>query len=459
MNNRVSKPEGYRRSATPAPVVGAPAGWQALRGSTVREISQSVEDAIEQGTLRPGGLMPSVRELAGALRVSPATVARAFQELRSRGVLTTRERHGTRVSARPSIARRSAVPVPGNVRDLSTDNPDPQLLPRLAPILQRLDSPHHPYGESSVLPELRDEASRQLRKLGVDPDHLMVAEGTFAAIERILSAHLKPGDRVAVEDPGCIGVLDLVRAMGLHPVGVTVDEDGIDPQMLSAILGDGVEAAIVTPRAQNPTGAALTSSRKADLREVLAEFPQVLIIEDDYAGPVTGHPYHTLSDDRERWAVVRSVSKSLGPDLRLAVVAGDRITISRAEGRQALGPGWVSWIIQRLVVELWRDPEAQQAIVAAAEVYRNRAHALIEALRTHGIAARGRSGLSAWIPAAEETPVMRALFQSGWAVAAGELFRLSSPPGIRVTTAVLPEEDAPHLARDIAKAFERSARL
>lgn len=451
--------DSHRPGAVPPSVTSAPAGWQALRGSTVREISQAVEEAIEQGTLRPGEVLPSVRELASALQVSPATVAGAFRELRSRGVLTTRERRGTRVSARPPIARRSLVPVPGNVRDLSTDNPDPELLPRLPPVLRKLDPPHRLYGGSSVLPELRNEASRQMQEIGVRSDHLMVTDGTFAAVERILSAHLKPGDRVAVEDPGYIGVLDLVRAMGLHPVGVAVDEAGIHPEKLSTILRDGVEAAIVTPRAQNPTGAALTSSRRTDLLEVLTEFPRLLVVEDDHAGPVASHPYHTLSGGRDRWAVIRSVSKSLGPDLRLAVVAGDRITISRAEGRQALGPGWVSWIIQKLVADLWRDPEAQQVVAAAAKAYRGRAQALIEALSSQGIAARGRSGLNVWIPVAEETPVMRALFQLGWAVAAGEIFRLSSPPGIRITTAILPEEHATHLAEDIARAFERSGQL
>ena len=430
---------------------------RALRGSTVREISRALEDAIEQGALRPGEVLPSVRELAGALQVSPATVAGAFRELRSRGVLTTRERRGTRVSSRPPIARRSLVPVPGNVTDLSTDNPDPQLLPRLTPILRKLDAPHRLYGGGSMLPELREEASRQMDEIGVCPDHLTVADGTFAAIERILSAHLKPGDRVAVEDPGYTGVLDLVRAMGLHPVGVAVDESGIAPEAFSAILADGVEAAIVTPRAQNPTGAALTSDRKADLDEVLKAFPRVMIVEDDHAGPVANRPYCTLSGDRERWAVVRSVSKSLGPDLRLAVVAADRVTISRVEGRLALGPGWVSWVIQQLVVDLWRDPEVGQMIAAAAGAYRSRAQALIDALRTQGIAARGRSGLNVWVPVVEEAPVLRALFQLGWAVAAGEIFRLSSPPGIRITTAVLPEEEAPHLAQDVAQALGRSA--
>jgi len=451
--------DSYRRDATSPSVSSAQPGWQVLRGSTIREISQAVEDAIEQGALQPGGLLPSVRELASALGVSPATVAGAFRELRSRGVLTTRERRGTRVSARPPIARRSLVPVPGNVRDLSTDNPDPELLPRLTPILRKLEAPHRLYGGSCTLPELREEASQQMDEIGVCPDHLTVADGTFAAIERILSAHLKPGDRVAVEDPGYTGVLDLVRAMGLRPVGVAIDDSGIVPEVFSTILGDGVEAAIVTPRAQNPTGAALTSGRKADLCEVLKAFPRALVVEDDHAGPVANYPYHTLSAGRERWAVVRSVSKSLSPDLRLAVVAGDRVTISRAEGRLALGPGWVSWIIQKLVVELWRDPEVQQVIAAAAAAYRSRAQALIDALQRRGIAACGRSGLNVWVPVVEEAPAIRALFQLGWAVAAGEIFRLSSHAGIRITTAILPKHEAPHLAQDIARTLGRSAQL
>src|SRR5215831_7818567 len=160
--------EGSHRGDVTLPFVNSTERrWRAFRGSTAREISQAVEDAIEQGALRPGEVLPSVRELAGELQVSPATVAGAFRELRSRGVLTTRERRGTRVSARPPIARRSLVPVPGNVRDLSTDNPDPELLPRLTPILRKLEAPHRLYGGSCTLPELREEASQQMDEIGV----------------------------------------------------------------------------------------------------------------------------------------------------------------------------------------------------------------------------------------------------------------------------------------------------
>ena len=102
----------------------------------------------------------------------------------------------------------------------------------------------------------------------------------------------------------------------------------------------GARAVVLTPRAQNPTGAALDEERARALRAVLDRHPDVLVIEDDHAGPVAGTPALTLAHARKRrWAVVRSVSKSLGPDLRLASWPATRPRSPACEGRQALGRG------------------------------------------------------------------------------------------------------------------------
>jgi DNA-binding transcriptional MocR family regulator len=421
-----------------------------IHGTTAREIAESVESAIGHGELQPGDPLPSVRGLAGELGVSPMTVVTAFKDLRIRGLVTTSERRRTRVATRPPIARRSSIPLTGRLRDLAGDNPDPALLP--APRFKPDDQPRL-YGGATVLPELADLAIAEFATVGVPAKEIAVLNGTFAAIERILQAHTKPGDRVAVEDPGYTGVIDLCRALGLRIVGVPTDEFGMLPDRLDAALSVGATAVLVTPRAQNPAGAAFDRRRAGELRTVLRAQPETLVVEDDHAGPIAEEVYHTLVGDRERWAVVRSVSKSLGPDLRLAVVTADSQTLTRVEGRQLLTCGWVSLLVQRLVVDLWQDNEVRSLLARAAATYTERRRALLEHLAARDIPAQGRSGLNVWLPVPTESTAIRNLVVLGWAVAAGEVFRIDTPPGLRITTAGLPVSDAEQLADDLARAL------
>ena len=155
---------------------------------------------------------------------------------------------------------------------------------------------------------------------------------------------------------------------------------------------------------------------------------------------------------------MRSVSKFLGPDLRLALIAGDPLTISRVSGRQRLGTGWVSHILQELVAELLDDAATVKLIRRASRIYKDRRAALTEALAGHGIGAHGSSGLNLWIPVAEESGAIQGLMAAGWAVAAGERFRSASAPAVRVTIAALARESAPGFAAALARVLEAGER-
>ena len=431
-----------------------------ISGHGASAVAESAERAIAQGRLAPGSLLPPVRALAAALGLSAATVAAAYRTLRIRGLVSGEGRRGTRVVLRPPLPVRRTPPIvaPG-ARDLAEGNPDPVLLPDLRRALRGLPSRSSLYGDPALLPALRRLATRQLTKDGIPTAHVAVVGGAMDGVERVLQAHLRPGDRVAVEDPGYTGVLDLVPVLGLVPEPVAVDDFGPRPPALEAALEAGARAVIVTPRAQNPTGAAFDLDRARDLRALLDRHPDVLLVEDDHAGPVAGAPALTLAHPRKpRWAVVRSVSKSLGPDLRLAVLAGDATTLSRVEGRQAIGAGWVSHLLQGAVAALWSDPGSERRLRAAAEVYARQRRALVEALARHGIAARGRSGLNVWVPVPEEADLVARMAAAGWAVRAGEVYRLQSPPAVRITVSTLLPEDAPRVAAALAAAQAATGR-
>ncbi|WP_326554768.1 aminotransferase class I/II-fold pyridoxal phosphate-dependent enzyme [Micromonospora sp. NBC_01813] len=436
-------------------------------GATASEISASVEAAVRTANLAPGAGLPAVRTLAATLGVSPATVARAYQTLRQRGIVDTDGRRGTRIRPRPPVAGTRSVPAaappPGGL-DLSTGEPDPTLLPPLARHLTSVagrlaaGEPATSYADAGPLPELVALATDRLTADGLPSGALTVTSGALDGIERLLTCQLSPGDRVAIEDPGWANLLDLVAALGLTAVPMPVDDDGPTEDGLRAALAAGVAAVVVTTRAQNPTGAILGARRAAALRRVLRTGPDVLLIEDDHAAELSDTLPQVLAGASARWAFVRSASKPYGPDLRVAVLAGDPATVSRVAGRMRIGSGWVSTVLQRLLSELWRDPAVTAAVTAAGAEYRRRRESLRAALDQYGVTSHGDSGLNVWVPVADELHVVTALQAGGYTVSAGARHRLRSAPGIRITVSQLDDSTIPQLAAAVRDANRPSQR-
>jgi DNA-binding transcriptional MocR family regulator len=430
-----------------------------IEGSTSREIAASAERAIRAGSLQAGDLLPTVRALADRLGTSPATVNSAYRTLAQRGLVVAEGRRGTRVARRPAVRTPRAARLPSHLRDLAVGLPDPELLPPIGEAVARVnfeDILSMSLEEND--PELLELAASWFKSDGLPDGAVAVVNGAFDAIERTLTAHLRPGDHVVVEDPAYTSIRDLLLALGLTAVPVAVDEFGLRPDALAWALRKGVDAAVIVPRSQNPYGAALDEARAGELRALLRGRPEILIIEDDHAGLVSGVPCLSLIEpERERWAVIRSVSKFLHPDLRLALMAGDETTIARIEGRQALGPRWVSHVLQATVVEMMSDPEFDATVTRARDIYTERRTALVRALEALDVEAHGRSGLNVWVRVREEAPAARALLDAGWLVMSGERFRIATPPGLRITTTVLQPGEAADVARIIAE-VEHSGR-
>jgi DNA-binding transcriptional MocR family regulator len=397
-------------------------------------------------------------------------VAAAYGELRRRGITAGTGRAGTRIRGAPPVSSRVYLRAPAGTRDLVTGGPDPDLLPLLPAWPARRST--RMYAEAPVAPRLRRLAAGQLAADGIDAANLTVTGGALDGIERVLATWLTPSDRVIVEDPGHAVTFDLLAAMGYAVVPVPVDDLGIRPAELAAALTRGAGALIVTPRAQAATGAAWDADRAAAIGDVLRRHPSVGVIEDDHAGPVAGAPAFSACAGRagskaqksskgsERWVILRSVSKSLGPDLRLAVLAGDEATITRVAGRQALGTGWVSYQLQEMVADLWADPSVAVQLASAADIYAGRRDALRSALHRQGIAATGRSGFTCWVTVADEDGVASSLAAAGWAVAPGQRFRIAAAPGVRISSARLEQADAAPFAAEFARAVRhRVSRL
>ncbi|MFE7444516.1 PLP-dependent aminotransferase family protein [Streptomyces chartreusis] len=417
---------------------------------TSRGIADTVAELIREGTLAPGTRLPTVRALAIALGMSPATVSEAWGALRANDLLETGRRRGTTVRGRQMPAPAANGRPPSSARwagvDFAHGQPDPQLLPSLeAAVLagargSRLNSFDKDYITERLLAAVAPTWPHQPQAWTVVAGGY---EGSVLACQSVASA----GDVVAVEEPTAPRLLDALRRIGARPVPVHCDAQGPLPEELERALADDPVAFVYQPRAQLPLGHAVTERRAADLARVLSR-PGVraLVVEDDNFGPlatasVSGIGAH-LPD---RVVHVRSYCKTYGLDLRSCVVSGPVEQINRIRTEHAHGMIWTSRILQDALAHLIEDPGAQRVVAAARERYAVRRGLLLDALRDEGVDVRCEDGLVLWVPVAQEQSALLHLASYGVTVAPGSPCHSGAPAvaHVRVAISRLPEEPAP----------------
>lgn len=416
---------------------------------TSAELVAYLETLILDGKLRPGSRLEPVRVAAESLGLAPNTVAAAYRQLGQRGLVVGKGRQGTFVAERYHPRGDLVDHVPADLIDLASGKPDRRLLPDLAPFLERLGGSAVTYGDPPVALELSGAAAPLLATEEVPVDHLAVTGGALDGVERALAAWLRPGQSVAVEDPGWFAMVDLVRSMGMVAVPVEIDQEGYRPDALADALSR-VDGVLITPRAQNPTGAAVSAERAASLRALLGQYPQLIVVEDDHMGPTGGAALHSVVEGLERFAHVRSFAKSHGPDLRTAVVAGDGVTIERLQSRQLVGPGWVSHILQRTVAAMIDSPEVQRLHTRATAEYARRRDLTRTALESAGLDVIGRSGLNLWVRVPDEDRSVASAREAGYAIRPGRRFRHAAASAVRITVAEVEETHVLELAGALA---------
>ena len=273
--------------------------------------------------------------------------------------------------------------------DLASGNPDPRLLPDVVEYVSGYEASL--YGAPAEHDGLAAWARERLAEDVREPFRVVVTHGAVDAIERLLAVHLTRGDAVAVEDPCFLAHISTLRLNGFAAAPVAVDACGMSAGRARAGARAGARAVICTPRAQNPTGASLTPERAEALRAVLARHPHVLVIEDDHFWALSAAAYHRVTPaEMPRWALVRSVAKFLGPDLRVALVAADEETADRLHARLGPATTWVSHLLQHAVAGMLADPQIERLRqTARARVRRARRAARRRAAR-RGSTSRSR---------------------------------------------------------------------
>ncbi|MCS3463197.1 MULTISPECIES: transcriptional regulator PtsJ [Citrobacter] len=429
-----------------------------IDGKTANEIFDSIRQHITTGALVAGDTLPPVRDLATVLNVNRNTVAAAYKRLVTTGLALSQGRNGTVIKGVSSPVALEGGNPDTPLTDLSGGNPAPSRLPDLSHYFAKINKHPRLYGDEVVSPGLKTWATQWMQDVLPGPGEIDITSGAIDAIERLLCAHLLPGDSVAVEDPCFLSSINMLRYAGYSASPVSVDSEGMQPDMLELALQKGARAVIITPRAHNPTGCSLSAIRAARLQDILSRYPQTLVIIDDHFALLSASPlYPVIAPQTKHWAVIRSMSKTLGPDLRLAIVASDPDTSAKLRLRLNAGSQWVSHLLQDLACACLSDENYQRTLVQTQQFYASQQQKLSQTLQQQGIELAAGDGLNLWLPLQTHSQSLAfALAKAGWLVREGEVFGINAPShGLRITLSTLDDHDITRLAADIHQALKR----
>lgn len=431
-----------------------------------RGIAGAIARQINTGDLAPGDRLPTVRDVAAELGVSPATVSQAWQALRRAGLITARGRAGTFVSAAPQPwlsprVQRLVGYVEGLPLDLSRGTPDPALLPELAPAFTRVrpTAGTDVYQESPVLPDLRSVLAASWP---YPAEAVTVVDGSQDAVTRTLEQVVGFGDRVALESPGYPPFLDTLDLLGAEILPLDLDAEGVTTASLTRALRRRPVAVVIQPRAQNPTGISMTPARAEGLAAaVVRARSRAIIIEDDHSGSIsTGTDVSLGTWLPDQVVHVRGFSKSHGPDLRIAALGGPSAVLDRVVARRMLGPGWTSRMLQTILLDLLVEARSVEAVAVARRTYAERQAAVRAALAKNGIELAVPDGINLWLPVADERAALVQLTTAGIRAAGGAPFFAPVPAGasppfgdyVRVTTGLVETAAAEAVAEALVAA-------
>lgn len=423
---------------------GVDADWLAVqvKETSARGIAAAVTSMVRNGDLKPDVRLPTVRELAAELGVSPGTVSGAWQLLRRRRIIATRRRGGSVVIGLPASPHPVRFEQVGNfgsrsMVDLTYATPDPLLLPPLQMALAAglQNAALNTYEREAITPALLDAVSPTWP---FQPGAWLAVNSGYEAVQLLCQTSFGTGELVAIEDPTAPRLLDILSVVGAAAIPVPCDEDGPVPQALRSAVNAGAVGFVYQPRAQTPCGHQVTAARSEELAAVLQE-SGVLIVEDDGLADVAQHRLHSLGRHLpETTVMVRSYAKSHGPDLRIGVVAGASSAVERVQALRNFGARWTSRLLQDALASLLADQEARSMVQVAQQTYRERRRACVQALASRGVNVAGDDGFSVWVPVADEGHALVTLAAHGISVSPGRQFYANGGPAhIRLATSRL----------------------
>ncbi|HET8798899.1 MAG TPA: PLP-dependent aminotransferase family protein [Thermoanaerobaculia bacterium] len=350
-------------------------------GPIYARIAEALERDVRAGVLISGSQLPTHRDLARALGITPVTVTRAYAEAARRGLVESATGRGTFVRAprpSPTLATRGAeIDLATNVVNIPLPLPSPSMLERAARTLAGAtyaagagSERHRAAGAAWVAPLFPPALGRT-----IDPSRVVVTAGTQHGILLAFAASARAGETILAESVTYHGAKAAAAMLGIRLQPLPLDRFGILPDALArACRGRGPKVLYTIPSLHNPTGIVVPEKRRREIAAVAAKHG-LTIIEDDVCGFLLERtPPPIAAFAPERTIFLTGLGKALAPALRVGYVVGPASLLPRLHSALAASVLFSSPLTAELAASWIEDGTAAKIVeLKRAEVaLRNR---------------------------------------------------------------------------------------
>lgn len=332
-----------------------------------RAIADALERDVESGILRDGARLPTHRELAAKLHVTPLTITRAYKEAARRGLIDSTVGRGTFVrtlNATSLDTARTDATILDLGRNIVLGNESLDIEPRILGSIRNLlrDAEYHP---TEGLLRHRAAAAAWMARSGVETDasRIVITPGAQQAIVAILAALCRPGDTILAEAWTYPRFGAIAGLLHLDVQPLELDEHGVVPQSLEkAIRRSAPKAAYMVPTFQNPTGTVMPEKRRREIAAI-ARKHKLPIIEDDVYGFLLPSSITSIAAFApEIVSFVTSVSKSVTPSLRIGFAALPDHLVERVTTACGALTAFTSSVAAEIFTQLFESGMADRVI-------------------------------------------------------------------------------------------------
>lgn len=382
--------------------------------SLTDQIVQQFVSSTRQGALPPGARLPSIRQFAGRVGVSPYTVVNAYDRLVALGIVVRQASSGFFVPStltKDTLCAHEQFGVAGDLDAIwlarSISEMDDDWVPAgsgqlpdhwledvsFTHILPRIARGHgvNMFKSSPVqgLFALRKTLSCYLmqEKIHVEPENIVTTVGATQALDLICRAMLRKGDTVVVENPTCPLLLDRLKNEGVNVVGINRLPDGLDVSALERLCAVQVPKIVFTQSVlHNPTGWSSTTHNIFRVLSLANRYRFTIAEDDTYADLAPGNPprfAHLSASDNVLY--YRSFTKAMGSFARVGFVAGKPDAISALIAAKIRSVSSSSGIDEHIMLALLQEGRYRKHTERLAQ--------RLAAARINAIKGLGRSGL------------------------------------------------------------------